>query len=155
MLNELGFRVHFFWYPVGGSKYILSFFSTVAYRLEHKQWGSRFPAIMKELYSGKMEPEYIDEAIAELTTIQEELKRFPPEQAIWNFEDLTEPPNFGEHANKNATDLSNFFLNCDGRDFFTVLFLALNDAKFFRDDRSINAPVRIARFSEKFNDAEA
>lgn len=148
----LGFKVHFIWYPIGPPELLQSFFSTVAYHLEHRQWGSRFPAIMKELYSGKLAPENVDQAIAELTTIQEELKNLQPNQVIWDFNDLTAPPVFGKYANKNAINLSDFYLNEDGRNLVSVFFSALEEVKSFQNELNISAPVRIGRLFQNFDD---
>ena len=51
----VGFKVKFYWYQIGDSDFLHSFFSTVAYNLENGNWGSRFPVIMNELYQGKLE----------------------------------------------------------------------------------------------------
>ena len=67
----VGFKVKYYWYQIGRSDFLYSFFSTVAYNLENGNWGSRFPVIMKELYKGKLERENVNKAIEELNKAQE------------------------------------------------------------------------------------
>ena len=85
----VGFKVEFFWYQIGTGDFLHSFFSTIAYNLENKNWGSRFPVIMNELYQGKMSAENVDKAITELEIIKKELKKYPPQKAIWDIDDLS------------------------------------------------------------------
>ena len=66
----VGFKVEFFWYQIGTGDFLHSFFSTIAYNLENKNWGSRFPVIMNELYQGKISAENVDKAITELEIIK-------------------------------------------------------------------------------------
>lgn len=53
----VGFSVGFYWFQIGTGDFLHSFFSTVAFNLENKKWGSRFPIIMNKLYQGKLEVE--------------------------------------------------------------------------------------------------
>ena len=125
----VGFHVGYDYYEVGHSSFLYSFFSSIAYHLEHKQWGSRFPVIMRELYDGKLNPQNVDQAIAELKTIQEELKEFRPDQVIWDFEDLSAQPPWGDRISSEITDLSNYYVTSDGKDLISVLFEALEQTK--------------------------
>ena len=125
----VGFKVAFFWYPVGHGDFLHSFFSTVAHNLENGKWGSRFPAVMNELYGGKLRQEHIDKAIAELNIIEKELQKFSPDQVVWDIDDLSKQPPWGNNISKDITDLSNYFVTSGGDDFITVFFHALEAAK--------------------------
>ena len=57
----VGFTVDYNWYTVGSGDFLHSFFSTVAYNLEDKRWGSRFPHLMNELYQGKLNSRNVDD----------------------------------------------------------------------------------------------
>ncbi len=94
----------------------------MAYRLEGGKWGSRFPVIMNKLYQGKMKRKYADKAIKELTIIQKELQAFTPDQVIWDIEDLSKQPPWGNDISEDITDLSNYFVTSDGEDFISVFF---------------------------------
>ena len=125
----VGFTVDFYWYQIGYGEFLHSFFSTVAYNLEGKKWGSRFPVIMNELYQGTLHKEKLDMAIEELKLIKNELSDFSPEKVIWDIEDLSKQPPWGTKINKDITDLSNYFVTSDGDDFITMFFHALEKAK--------------------------
>lgn len=68
----VGFKVKFYWYQIGTGNFLHSFFSTVAYNLENKEWGSRFPIVMNELYQGKAKRKDVVKAIEELNIILRE-----------------------------------------------------------------------------------
>ena len=125
----VGFTVGFYWFQIGTGDFLHSFFSTVAFNLENKKWGSRFPIIMNKLYQGKLEVEDVDKAIEELKVIQKELKAYGPEKVIWDIEDLSKQPPWGNEISKDITDLSNYFVTSDGEDFLSVFFRALVKAK--------------------------
>ena len=125
----VGFCVKFYWFQIGTGDFLHSFFSTVAFNLENKKWGSRFPIIMNKLYQGKLEVEDVDKAIEELKVIQKELMAYGPEKVIWDIEDLSKQPPWGKKISKDITDLSNYFVTSDGEDFLSVFFRALEEAK--------------------------
>lgn len=50
----VGFKVKYYWFQIGSEDFLFSFFSTVAYNLENKKWGTKFPVIMNELYLGNL-----------------------------------------------------------------------------------------------------
>ena len=117
--------------------FCIHFFSTVAYNLENQEWGSRFPVIMNKLYQGKVDGENIDKAIEELSIIKEELRKFSPDKVIWDIDDLSKQPPWGENISKDITDLSNYFVTSDGEDFMMVFYRALEKAK------EVNAGIEI------------
>ena len=125
----VGFKVKFYWYQIGHGDFLHSFFSTVAYNLENKIWGSRFPIIMNELYQGKIEYKNINVALEELNMIKNELKSLSPQEVIWDIEDLSKQPPWGNNISKDITDLSNYFVTSDGNDFLTILCHALEKAQ--------------------------
>lgn len=125
----VGFKVKYYWYQIGHSDFLHSFFSTVAFNLEDGKWGSRFPIIMKELYSGKICKENICKAIDELKIIRDELKDFGPEKVVWDIDDLSKQPPWGDSISDEITDLSNYYVTSEGVDFITVFTCALEKAK--------------------------
>ena len=125
----VGFKVKYYWYQIGHGDFLHSFFSSVAYRLENGDWGSRFPVIMNELYQGKIKREDMDNAIEELNVIRKELQAFSPDKVIWDIEDLSTQPPWGSDISKDITDLSNYFVTSDGNDFLSVFLHALEKAK--------------------------
>lgn len=124
----IGFRVHFLWYQVGASDFLHAFFSTISYNLESNKWGSKYPYLMNELYQGKLSWKNADKAIEEIKDIENEFKNFKPSQVIWDIEDISKQPPWGDKISPEITDLSNYFVTSDGRDLIEVILMALNDS---------------------------
>ena len=133
----VGFKVKFFWYQIGSGKFLHSFFSTVCYNLEESKWGSRFPNIMSELYSGELKVENVDSAINELNCIKAELAKISKDKVIWDIEDLTKKAPWGDNISDSITDLGNYFVTSDGDDFITLFSNALEKAK------KLNTSIRL------------
>ena len=125
----VGFAVKFYWYQVGSGDFLHSFFSTIAYNLEEKKWGSKYPVIMNEFYQGKLSSDKVKDAIEEVKDIQKELKNFPPSCVVWDIDDLDKQPPWGEKISGEITDLSNYFVTSDGEDLITILIHALEKAE--------------------------
>lgn len=124
----VGFRVEHNWYQIGHGDFLHSFFSTVAYNLEKNDWGSRFPIIMKKLYQGKIDSNDVNGAIHELNKIEKELKNFAPSKIVWDIEDLSKQPPWGNRISEHITDLSNYFVTSSGDNFLTIFRHALEKA---------------------------
>lgn len=130
----VSFRVDCIMYEIGTASFLHSFFSTVAYRLENNQWGSKFPVIMNELYQGNLSCKNAPAAKEELTQIQKELTMLSPDKVIWDIEDLSKQPPWGNNISKEISSLGNYFVTCDGRDFIEVLNMALDAAIEIKED---------------------
>lgn len=135
----VGFKVKFYWYQIGYGDFLHSFFSTVAYNLEKGDWGSRFPVIMNELYQGKIDCEDTHKALEELKVIKKELQVFSPDKVIWDIEDLSKQPPWGNNISNEITDLSNYFVTSDGNDFLSVFTHALEKAEEIHSEIEIKS----------------
>lgn len=135
----VGFKVKYYWFQIGNGDFLHAFFSTVAYNLENRKWGSRFPIIMNELYQGKVKHEDTEKAITELNIIKLELQTISPDKVVWDIEDLSKQPPWGSNISKDITDLSNYFVTSDGNDFITVFFHALEKAKDVNSEMEIKS----------------
>jgi 2,3-bisphosphoglycerate-dependent phosphoglycerate mutase len=120
----------------GGEDFWLhSFFSTIAYQLERDGWGSRFPALMNELYAGRLPLERVPEARAELETIRSELQQRPPDARVFAYEEPDRatpwpvPP--------GASSLADSFLTANGKNMLDLLARALDGAEQARGDVEI------------------
>ena len=133
----VGFKVKFYWYQIGSGDFLYAFFSTVAYRLENKKWGSRFPIVMNQLYQKGITWENAGEAINELYIIRKELMSFTPDKVIWDIQDISKQPPWGDNISRSITNLSNYFVTSDGNDFITIFLHALKKAK------EVNADIEI------------
>lgn len=125
---SVGLMVGYNWWTIGEGSLFNSFFSTIYVRLENNQWGSRYPVIMNKLYWGDVPFESVESGIAELVSIQEELKKFLPQDVIWDFEDLSLTPPWGNNITEHITNLSHYFITSSGKDSFEVLLTSFRFA---------------------------
>ena len=51
---------------------------------------------MNDLYHGRLKSEYVKDALVELKEIKQELAKFQPSDVIWDIEDLSARPPWGE-----------------------------------------------------------
>lgn len=129
---SIGIEVGYTWYQIGRGDYFDSFFSTIAYYLENKKWGSQYPTIMKKLYTGVLQPIDAHLAIDELTDIQKKLGDLTKEQhpIIWDARNLTlKTPEWAINTNNEVTTLQNYYIINDGRDLIGILLTALQKSK--------------------------
>lgn len=131
------FTVKYYMYTIGTADFLHSFFSTVCGRLENGKWGSRYPYLMNELYQGTLPAEHLAAGTEELAQIKQELSQFAPNQVIWDIDDLSLTPPWGDNISGDITDLSNYFVTSGGNDFFTVFSAALSKAQ------ALGAPLKI------------
>ena len=131
------FTVKYYMYTIGTADFLHSFFSTVCGRLESGKWGSRYPYLMNELYQGVLPVEHLAAGADELARIKQELAQFAPDQVIWDIDDRSLTPPWGDNISDNITDLSNYFVTSEGEDFLTVFAAALDKAQ------QRNAPLKI------------
>jgi 2,3-bisphosphoglycerate-dependent phosphoglycerate mutase len=105
---------------VDTGEFLFSFFSTVRARLEPDGWGTRFPAVMNELYHGELSAESAPKAVAELDQIREEMRKRPPSDLVWDAEDPSRQPPWGENVRNDVADLASAFVTHDGRGLFEI-----------------------------------
>ena len=131
------FTVKYYMYTIGAADFLNAFFSTVCGRLENGKWGSRFPHLMNELYQGVLPVKHLAAGTEELSQIKQELAQFAPDQVIWDIDDRSLTPPWGDNISEDITDLSNYFVTSEGKDFLTVFAVALDKAQ------QRNAPLKI------------
>lgn len=128
------FRVGYMMYEIGAASFLHSFFSTVAYRLEKGKWGSKYPVIMDELYQGRLSCDNVPAAKKELEIIKKKLSKYSPDKVIWDIEDLSKQPPWGDKISERITSLANYYVTSDGRDFIDVFNMALDAAIEIKKD---------------------
>jgi 2,3-bisphosphoglycerate-dependent phosphoglycerate mutase len=122
-------------WTVGEDDFLHSFFSTVAYQLETAGWGSRFPALLGELYRGRLPAARVAEARSELGTIRQELAELPPDARVYAYEGPNRetpwpvPP--------GASTLADCFLTATGHNLLDTLAKALDAAEEAQADIEI------------------
>lgn len=123
------FTVKYYIYTIGTADFLHAFFSTVCGRLENGKWGSRFPHLMNELYQGVLPAKHLAVGTEELSQIKQELAQFAPDQVIWDIDDRSLTPPWGDNISDDITDLSNYFVTSEGEDFLSVFAAALDKAQ--------------------------
>jgi 2,3-bisphosphoglycerate-dependent phosphoglycerate mutase len=116
-------------FELGDAAFLKAWFSTVFVRLEAGNWGSLYPTIMRDFYSGTLSNAKLDAASEELGKIREKLAALPPDQVVWDFEDRATKPPWGDSISPHIDSLGNYFVTSDGRDLFAVFHEALAAAQ--------------------------
>jgi hypothetical protein len=124
-------------YEIGTSDFLHAFFSTVSFHLEPKGWGTRFPALMMELYQGALPQEHIPSAEKELAEIKAGLSNYPPSQVIWDIDNLDAKPPWGSNISPDVKSLANYFGTSNGKDLLEVIASALEFARAKKADVSV------------------
>ena len=130
----VGFKVKYYWYQIGHGDYLHPFLSTISYHLEQNGWGTEYPFLLNELYNGKLENKNIDSAINELEAIKKKLQDFSPSQVIWDIDNLSKSPPWGDNISKDITNLSNYFITSEGEDLIDMLMKALEKGRKTNSD---------------------
>ncbi|MDO8826363.1 Imm70 family immunity protein [Methylophaga sp.] len=112
---------------IGTPDFFHAFFSTVNSNLE-KEWGSRFPVLLNNLYQGGLEAALAAKALAELKQVKDELAAFSPEHVVWDIEDPSKQPPWSSDISPDITSLANYFVTSTGRDLIETLLEALDEA---------------------------
>lgn len=125
---SVGIRVGNITDEIGSPDFFHAFFSTISVNLEPQGWGSKFPILMKYLYQGGLEAALASDAVAEIKQVRNALKNLPPHRVVWDFEDRSKQPPWGENISPEITSLADYFVTSTGRDLISTLVEALEDA---------------------------
>ncbi|WP_308921490.1 Imm70 family immunity protein [Janthinobacterium sp. J1-1] len=93
---------------IGINVVLHSLLSTVAVRLEGGEWGARFPLIMIKLYQGRLDAPDADTALLELRQIRAGLATLAPAELIWDFNDLSRQPPWGDAVAPRTTSMADY-----------------------------------------------
>ena len=129
-----GLKVGPIFYKIGTGDFLNSFFSTVVYNLENSKRGSRFPCLMRDIYQGRLLWNDIQLAEKELKIIKSELMLYLPDKVVWDIDDLSKRPPWGDNIADRITDLSNYFYTSDSENLFDLFTKALNTGKEVKKD---------------------
>jgi 2,3-bisphosphoglycerate-dependent phosphoglycerate mutase len=135
----VGVKVGHFWYEIGTGDFFNSWFSTINYHLEGRKWGAKFPVLMNNFHQGTVCFNSLSSFKKELIKVQKKLKKINPEKVIWDIRDLEKRPPWGDEISSDITSLSNYFVTCNGKDLFEVLFIAIGDAMEGKEDLKIDS----------------
>ncbi len=124
-------------FTIGTPSFLKAWFSTIARRLEKGGWGTQFPIIMRSLYGGAIPYAEAANALGELERIRVQLSALPPDQVVWDFEDPSARPPWGNQISSEITSLANYFVTSDGKDLLEVLRAALGESLRTKRDVAI------------------
>ncbi|MBA2871433.1 hypothetical protein HNQ85_001703 [Anoxybacillus calidus] len=133
----VGFLVDCFFYEVGHPDFLHSFFSTISFHLEEEGWGTKYPLLMNDLYNDKLKWHDVPKARNQLKEIEEQLSKYSPEQVVWDIDDLSKVPPWGDKISSKVTNLANYFATSEGKTFFEVLYNAMDVAEEDKSDIKI------------------
>ncbi|UNU43586.1 hypothetical protein EAO27_13310 [Sphingopyxis sp. YF1] len=111
---------------IGTADFFHAFFSTISATLEDR-WGARFPVLLNQLYQGSLPHSQAATALSELAQISSELAAFPPSAVVWDIDDRTKQPPWGDNISEDITNLANYFVTSTGRDLIVTVTEALDD----------------------------
>jgi 2,3-bisphosphoglycerate-dependent phosphoglycerate mutase len=111
-------------WEIGEDDFLHSFFSTVAYRVEREGWGSRLPALMRELYMGRLSKEHVPEARKELEEVRARLSELPPSERVYSYDEPNLPTTWG--VPPGASSVADCFLTSGNKNLLDVLARALD-----------------------------
>ncbi|SDQ07349.1 immunity 70 family protein [Virgibacillus salinus] len=120
----IGINVGDFYYEIGSGDFFHSFFSTISYHLEPEGWGTKYPFLMNEFYQGSLKWDLSTKVIEELKDAHRRLQNYKPSQVVWDIEDTSLQPPWGDNISSDITSLANYFVTSDGEDLIEVLYNA-------------------------------
>lgn len=129
----VAFRVGPIAYPVGRADFLGSFFDTVAVRLEAGVRGGSYPTLAALYSDGELSPEHAEQARSELRDAAEALRSFTPADVVWDIDDSTRRPPWGDDIAPTIQTLADYHVTSDGRQLIGVL------------DRALDAAARVAQ----------
>lgn len=118
---RVGFRSGAIWDEVGESDFLHAFFSTICFRLESNNWGSKYPYLQKKLYHETLEAQDAASALDELKEIQTKFEALKPQDVVWDVEVLTKKPPETFFSKTNASKLSDCFITVGNKNLFSLL----------------------------------
>lgn len=84
---------------------------------------------MNEFYNGSISAIHIDRALDEISVIINELKTLSVDKLVWDYDDLSLLPPWGNKISDVITNLPNYFITSNGENLITILCHALKMAK--------------------------
>jgi 2,3-bisphosphoglycerate-dependent phosphoglycerate mutase len=77
--------------------------------------------VLNELYQDKLRKALAAGALSELRQIRNELSAISPSRVIWDIEDLSKRPAWGNSISREITSLADYFVTSAGGDMFEAL----------------------------------
>jgi hypothetical protein len=113
---------------LGSQRIVNALGASIAYRLEPQADAQRFPALLVDLWRGRLPASKADAALAELEVVQRELAALPASKAVWSVSDLRRIDDTQLPVNHAAASLADYFVAPDGRPLLAVIREAVQQA---------------------------
>lgn len=114
-------------FNLGNDEMVKGFFTNIAYHLENKKWGSVYPTIMNEFYSGKIEQKDINNAIKEIKEIKQRLSEIDFSQIVFSMESVPEKKYLKEE--ENIISIDDMFINNNRQKMTDMILMVLESVK--------------------------
>ena len=105
---------------VGAPSFVHAFFSTVSYYGEPDGWGTGYPYLIGMLYRGHLPADFASQATQELSKAKVILSKRLPSDIIWDIDDLSAQPPWGDNISSTVSSLGDYFVTSAGSDLFEV-----------------------------------
>lgn len=115
-------------FNLGTDETVQGFFTSIAYHLENKKWGSVYPIIMNKFYSGKLEQKDINNAIKEIKEIKQRLSEIDFSQMVFSMESVPEKKYLKEEE-KITISLDDIFINNNREKMTDMILTVLESVK--------------------------
>jgi len=143
----VGFFTCNVWYEFGYGETLYSWFSTICYRLEEGEWGSKYPVTMDILYYDEengIPYSMIDVFEKEIDEIKKAFSKLKPSDAIWSCEEHIYTVPLGKpNINYEAVTLREFYINNRGKNIFDFLHQVIESVRFWKKEDDCNAKLTI------------
>lgn len=113
-------------FNLGNNEMVKGFFNSIAYHLENKKWGSIYPTIMNEFYSGKLEQKHINKAIQEIKDIKQKLSKIDYTQMVFDMNSVPEEKFISENISISLDDI---FINNKREKMSDIILIVLKSIK--------------------------
>ena len=110
---------------VGSPSFLYAFFSTIVCKVPanaNTSVGINF------LKTGAISAAECEACAKSFEGIRKELSAFPRSEIIWNEEEPSQQPPWGDNISSHITSLGNYFVTADGKDLISELILLLQYA---------------------------
>ena len=125
------------YFEIGSVDFFKSFFETIFIRLENSIWGSEYPVLMNEFYTGNVSKDTVQLLKIELNKVHDNLKKHSPDEIVWDSDNLNIKPPWGDNISHDITDLGNYFVTSNGVQLFDIINEAINFADENKEDIQI------------------
>lgn len=92
---------------------------------------------MNVLYQGSLKWKLAPKVTEELKEVKNKLQNYKPSQVIWDIEDTSLQPPWGDNISSEITSLGNYFVTSDGKDLIDVILRALQTSYNEKEDIEI------------------